>query len=179
MTGFDKIDRLPYVIYNMKQESRREHIASIIKYASERGVTIPQEIAKTPELHRVTYIGSKILADQFVFSSLYTAYFFYGIGLVGGKTMEECNDDMRHKFIPTYATDCAVWPLLQMINFTLVPQHLRVLYVNVCNIAWNAFLSTMANAAHHTAASKAPSHQYAVKASQAQQSAAMLAKPTP
>jgi hypothetical protein len=66
-----------------------------------------------------------------------------------------------------------------MINFTLVPQHLRVLYVNVCNIAWNAFLSTMANAAHHTAASKAPSHQYAVKASQAQQSAAMQAKPTP
>ncbi len=51
-----------------------------------------------------------------------------------------------------------MWPLLQMVNFTIVPQHLRVLYVNVCNIGWNSFLSTMANASHHTAHTHAPSH---------------------
>ena len=51
-----------------------------------------------------------------------------------------------------------MWPLLQMVNFTLVPQHLRVLYVNVCNIGWNTFLSTMANASPHTAHTHAPSH---------------------
>jgi hypothetical protein len=45
-----------------------------------------------------------------------------------------------------------------MVNFTIVPQHLRVLYVNVCNIGWNSFLSTMANASHATAHLHAPSH---------------------
>jgi hypothetical protein len=72
--------------------------------------------------------------------------------------MQQCREEVSHKFVPTYATDCAVWPLLQMVNFTIVPQHLRVLYVNVANIAWNAFLSTMANASHHTAHTHAPSH---------------------
>jgi len=67
---FDKIDRLPYVLYTMKQNARKQQIDNILKYAMEKGVTIPAEIAKTPELHRITYVGSKILADQLVFSSL-------------------------------------------------------------------------------------------------------------
>jgi len=146
---FDRIDKLPYMIYNMKQEGRRQHIEGIVKYAAERGVIIPAEIAKTPELHRVTFIGSKVLADQLVFSSAYTCVFFLGVGLISGKTMEDSWGDVRKKFIPTYATDCAVWPLLQMVNFTMVPSQYRVLFVNVANIAWNAFLSYMANASNH------------------------------
>ena len=67
---FDKIDRLPYLLYTMKQNARKQQIESILKYAMEKGLTIPAEIAKTPELHRITYVGSKILADQLVFSSL-------------------------------------------------------------------------------------------------------------
>ena len=54
----------------MKQTARKQQIESILKYAMEKGLTIPSEIAKTPELHRITYVGSKILADQLVFSSL-------------------------------------------------------------------------------------------------------------
>ena len=67
---FDKIDRLPYLLYTMKQNARKQQIESILKYAREKGLNIPAEIAKTPELHRITYVGSKILADQLVFSSL-------------------------------------------------------------------------------------------------------------
>ena len=67
---FDKIDRLPYLLYTMKQNARKQQVESILKYAMEKGLAIPAEIAKTPELHRITYVGSKILADQLVFSSL-------------------------------------------------------------------------------------------------------------
>ncbi len=125
-------------------------------------------------MHRITYVGSKILADQLIFASFYTGFFYYGVGLIGGKTTDQCWDDVRHKFVPTYATDCAVWPLLQMFNFTLVPQHLRVLYVNVCNVAWNSFLSVMANAHHHHAYNNAPSMQYAAIVKQQQQQLAQL-----
>jgi indole-3-glycerol phosphate synthase len=54
----------------MKQNARKQQVESILKYAMEKGLQIPAEIAKTPELHRITYVGSKILADQLVFSSL-------------------------------------------------------------------------------------------------------------
>eukprot|EP01039_Chlorochromonas_danica_P003101 gene3101-3395_t len=48
----------------------------------------------------------------------------------------------------TYLTDCAVWPPLQLVNFTFVPLRFQFLYVNVANLAWNTFLSLMANKNH-------------------------------
>jgi hypothetical protein len=52
----------------------------------------------------------------------------------------------------TYITDCLVWPPLQLINFTFVPVKFQFLYVNVANLAWNTFLSLMANKKHDTIA---------------------------
>ena len=40
-------------------------------------------------------------------------------------------------------TNFKVWPLLQLINFTLVPPQLQVFYINFMQIWWNAYLSFM------------------------------------
>ena len=45
----------------------------------------------------------------------------------------------------TYMADCLVWPPIQLINFTFVPVKLQFLYVNTANLAWNTYLSLMAN----------------------------------
>mgnify|MGYP001124223775 CR=1 FL=1 len=47
--------------------------------------------------------------------------------------------------MPTFLADCAVWPLVQFFNFSLVPVPLQPLVVNVVNVFWNAFLSFMAH----------------------------------
>jgi hypothetical protein len=31
----------------------------------------------------------------------YTAYFFYGVGLLSGATMDQCKEEVAHKFVPT------------------------------------------------------------------------------
>lgn len=54
----------------------------------------------------------------------------------------------REVYMTTYITDCVVWPPLQLINFSLVPLKYQVLYVNAVNLAWNTFLSLMANKHH-------------------------------
>lgn len=51
----------------------------------------------------------------------------------------------RDVYVQTYLTDCIVWPPLQLINFTFVPLRFQFLFVNVANLAWNTFLSLMAN----------------------------------
>jgi hypothetical protein len=51
-------------------------------------------------------------------------------------------------FWQTYMTDCLVWPPLQLINFTFVPLKFQFLFVNMANLAWNTFLSWMANSSH-------------------------------
>lgn len=36
-----------------------------------------------------------------------------------------------------------VWPILQTINFVLIPEHNRVVYVSICSLAWTSFLAYM------------------------------------
>lgn len=36
-----------------------------------------------------------------------------------------------------------VWPILQTINFVLIPERNRVVYVSVCSLAWTSFLAYM------------------------------------
>jgi hypothetical protein len=55
---------------------------------------------------------------------------------------------MKEVYWQTYLTDCVVWPPLQLINFTFVPLKYQFLFVNAANLAWNAFLSLMANHKH-------------------------------
>jgi hypothetical protein len=50
-------------------------------------------------------------------------------------------------YVPAFLTDCAVWPLLQFINFGL-PLRYQVLFVNVANLGWYTFLSFMAGGSH-------------------------------
>lgn len=36
-----------------------------------------------------------------------------------------------------------VWPILQTINFVLIPERNRVVYVSVCSLVWTSFLAYM------------------------------------
>lgn len=54
---------------------------------------------------------------------------------------------MKQKMVPTLITNWKVWPILQLINFTLVPPPLQVFYVNFMQLWWNVYLSFMKNSA--------------------------------
>jgi hypothetical protein len=56
---------------------------------------------------------------------------------------------LKDVYVQTWLADCAVWPPLQLVNFTFVPLRYQVLYVNACNLGWNTFLSFMANSKAH------------------------------
>lgn len=45
------------------------------------------------------------------------------------------------KFRDTLLTNWSVWPIFQIVNFSLVPLPFRVSAVNVVSVLWNAFLS--------------------------------------
>lgn len=36
-----------------------------------------------------------------------------------------------------------MWPILQTINFILIPEHNRVVYVSFCSLIWTSFLAHM------------------------------------
>eukprot|EP01111_Echinosteliopsis_oligospora_P003520 TRINITY_DN1553_c0_g1_i1.p1 TRINITY_DN1553_c0_g1~~TRINITY_DN1553_c0_g1_i1.p1 ORF type:complete len:296 (-),score=55.94 TRINITY_DN1553_c0_g1_i1:15-902(-) len=62
--------------------------------------------------------------------------------------VREAWEHTKKVYVTTYIADCVVWPPLQLINFTFIPLRFQVLYVNMCNLFWNTFLSFMANGPH-------------------------------
>ncbi|KAL9648444.1 hypothetical protein ABK040_014064 [Willaertia magna] len=105
-------------------------------------------------------ISKKVLLDEFVFTPIVLLAFFstlttfeHLMNKYEKKKNEEeiktIDNDLFYKithklkddYVNTFLVDMAVWPPLQYFNFYFIPGVYRVLYINVCCIFWNAFLS--------------------------------------
>ena len=98
-------------------------------------------------------LGKKLLFTQTVFSLVSIASFYIFVSRMEGKDLEGTKDELKAKLLPTLYTNWKVWPLLQLINFALVPPQLQVLYVNFMQLWWNVYLSFMKNSSHVAEAS--------------------------
>lgn len=204
---FAYLDHLPMQLLQLRRHRHKLEIMRAYNTLKRNGITVGEMIVpETRQYNKWTVKAVKIVADQFIFSSLYTLIFFMGIGtanaLVDGVPDDNPEDSLpvasraalialrklppspeieeavreiiatapghttieralRHAwkhtktvYKATYIADCIVWPPLQLINFTFIPVQYQVLYVNICNLFWNTFLSFMANG-HGAAAAPA------------------------
>ncbi|KOC63833.1 Mpv17-like protein [Habropoda laboriosa] len=86
---------------------------------------------------------TKALIEQVTYSPAAMCCFFFGMNLLEMKPIAECVEEVKRKFWPTYKVGVCVWPVLQTINFFLVPEHNRVVYVSFCSLIWTSFLAYM------------------------------------
>lgn len=119
-----------------------------------------------PIIRSKTVLVAKVYLDQFVFSVFYPIFFMVSTTMLMDltdpntkftyktepdgkvkitlapvtKSFNKGVQNVRDKFLKIYTTDCAVWPLVQMANFALIPEHLQPVFLNCINIFWNAFL---------------------------------------
>lgn len=95
-------------------------------------------------------MAKKIILDQFILTPPLLMLFFgvmaaleqrhrqaenhkdqhWGSALDGGMA------EIRQKFLPTFAIDCAFWIPVQMFNFAYVPGTWRVLYIGAMSFVW-------------------------------------------
>ena len=107
--------------------------------------TYSQVIPKFGPQKCVKALGKKLLFTQTFFSFVSIASFYIFISKCEGKTAQGTLDELNNKLWPTYVTNLKIWPILQLINFTLVPPQLQVFYVNFMQLWWNVYLSAMKN----------------------------------
>eukprot|EP00794_Sanderia_malayensis_P008066 gene8066-8929_t len=88
-------------------------------------------------------VFKKLIADQLIFAPYSTGIFFMGLGTIEGQSLKTSVEETKRKFIPTYLADLAIWPAAQILNFYVVPPHLRMMYINTVTLFWNTFLSYM------------------------------------
>ncbi|KAL1140633.1 hypothetical protein AAG570_000563 [Ranatra chinensis] len=86
---------------------------------------------------------AKAAVEQISYTPFAMVSFYFGMSLLEGKTVREAGSEVGEKFIPTYKVGICVWPVLQTINYMLVPEKNRVVFVSICSLMWTSFLAYM------------------------------------
>jgi len=89
---------------------------------------------------RSVYI-KKMLLDQGVFAPVVISCFMGIMNTIHGKSLQDTQTKIKNDLFYALKANWMLWPAAQLINFSLVPPNLRVLYTSIVSIFWNIFLS--------------------------------------
>jgi len=84
--------------------------------------------------------------DQLIFAPVGIAAFFTVMTVAEGGGKRAVGHKLRDMYVPTLKANFMVWPLVQIINFRLMPLQFQLPFVSTVGIAWTAYLS-LSNAA--------------------------------
>lgn len=85
----------------------------------------------------------KAVIEQLSYGPFACASFFMGMSLLEMKTFKEAVQETKEKFVPTFKVGICIWPILQTINFSMIPEKNRVVFVSICSLLWTTFLAYM------------------------------------
>ncbi|KAF9469472.1 hypothetical protein BDZ94DRAFT_1206021 [Collybia nuda] len=84
----------------------------------------------------------RVWLDQAVLTPVAVAFFFGSMSTLEGKP-EEAIGRIQAAYVPTIIRNWGVFLPTQIINFALVPHHLRFVVVSVVSLFWNTYLSAV------------------------------------
>lgn len=96
-----------------------------------------------------------VAMDQLIFAPFGIACFFTIMTIAEGGGRRAVTHKLRDMYLPTLKANFMVWPLVQIINFRLMPIQFQLPFVSSVGIAWTAYLS-LSNAAEEAEARSAP-----------------------
>ncbi|KAI0758673.1 hypothetical protein C8Q74DRAFT_258415 [Fomes fomentarius] len=88
-------------------------------------------------------VAYKVYLDQFVFTPGVVAMFFGSLTLLEGKGVNDAKERIQEAYVPTIIRNWGVFIPTQIVNFALVPHHLRFVTIGVVSLFWNAYLSSV------------------------------------
>ncbi|KAF8529852.1 hypothetical protein JB92DRAFT_2782666 [Gautieria morchelliformis] len=86
-------------------------------------------------------IAVRVGLDQVVLSPVAVVFFFSSMTFIEGKGIEEAKKRVSAAYFPTLLRNWGVFLPTQIVNFAIVPAHLRFGVVGVVSLFWNSYLS--------------------------------------
>ncbi|QIW94552.1 hypothetical protein AMS68_000070 [Peltaster fructicola] len=87
----------------------------------------------------------KFLLDQTVGAAANTILFIIGIAILQGRSFDQGIAECREGFWPLIRAGQRLWPLVSLINLTLVPVEQRMIFGSIVGVFWGIFLSLMSS----------------------------------
>lgn len=89
----------------------------------------------------MSFVAGKVVADTAIFGPIHVGGYFTHMELCEGGSLQTVRDKLRRDFWPTFSAELTVWPVVQAINFRMVPLQYQLLVVNAFTILDSCFMS--------------------------------------
>ncbi|KAH0949444.1 hypothetical protein HN011_000295 [Eciton burchellii] len=87
----------------------------------------------------------KVACDQLFFAPTFIAVLLVTIGICQGKNIEKLKMKLKNEYGDILKNNYKLWPMVQLINFSLVPLHYQTLIVQSVALLWNSYVSYKTN----------------------------------
>ncbi|EZA47821.1 hypothetical protein DMN91_011608 [Ooceraea biroi] len=100
----------------------------------------------------------KVLCDQLFFAPTFVAVLLTTIGICQGKDMERLKLKLKNEYGDILKNNYKLWPMVQLINFSLVPLNYQTLVVQSVALLWNSYVSYRTNSDRRSEESRDETH---------------------
>ncbi|KAL2011623.1 hypothetical protein VTN00DRAFT_4341 [Thermoascus crustaceus] len=83
----------------------------------------------------------RVAADQFMFAPVGLFAFFSFMTIAEGGGRRALVRKLQDVYLPTLKANFILWPIVQVLNFRVVPIRFQIPFVSTIGIAWTAYLS--------------------------------------
>ncbi|GMF30243.1 unnamed protein product [Phytophthora fragariaefolia] len=90
-------------------------------------------------------VAKKVAADMIIMAPAMALGFFTVTKSMEGESLADAFEIAKNKLHPTLAMNYKVWPLANLMVFSVVPFQYRTPFVNCVSLGWSTFLSGMAS----------------------------------
>mmetsp|Transcript_22288 Transcript_22288/g.42325 ORF Transcript_22288/g.42325 Transcript_22288/m.42325 type:complete len:311 (+) Transcript_22288:180-1112(+) len=88
-----------------------------------------------------TSATTRTALDQFGWTPIYTFIWLGALWKMEGSSNQDIVDALQREYVGVMKANWLLWIPAQMLNFKVVPLKYQVLFTNVVELVWNAFLS--------------------------------------
>ncbi|KAH8272265.1 hypothetical protein KR044_000022, partial [Drosophila immigrans] len=131
--------------YNVGRTARFSAIGFFICGPVLRRWYIKLDRLVTKDQPRIKRSCKKVLLDQALFAPPFTLFLSYLVPFVNGERHSNIVQRIREEYFTIMQRSYMLWPLAQVVNFSLIPIGYQVLYVQIVAMVWNSYLSVMLN----------------------------------
>lgn len=97
----------------------------------------------------IVQILERMLSDQLVYSPiLLYMFFYYSNYVMEHGTAEKFQQKLKDLYLSTIMINYMIWPLAQIINFSMIKPHYQPIFSSTISLFWNCLLSYR-NSLHH------------------------------
>jgi len=103
-----------------------------------------EELLESQKTTNFSVVFKKFVLDELLYDPFCILFFMTIISLLEGKDFSHIWQKIRTDYWITQKMSWRIWPLVQLVNFSLVPGNLRIFFINLVSFFWGIFLQVRA-----------------------------------